>query len=329
MATRASFPPGDAREDWAILRALSDVLKNRLPYDSLAALRQALFKAHPHLMRIGQIAPGDAGRYAKARRRSAAAPTRRRSARASRISISPIRSRAASAVMAECSAHRARARDHDGGGVGHDDGRVLVRLYLAAGDHGGGERAAPRHPADRRRLCAVGRPQDLGGGADPARPERGRALGPVSILRRSAQIRAQGAGHSGRRQQGRVPARAARHLRAGARRLGGDPGQCRLGDLQHQCRHPLYLRHLLARRVRRDHGRLGVELEISVPRRAALGGADGVLRSLDRLRHHHRAALRRLAQSHRHRRGAADHGCTCSACRGCRAGTGCRCSRCW
>jgi len=60
MATRASFPPGDAREDWAILRALSDVLGKRLPYDSLAALRQALFKAHPHLQRIGQIAPGDA-----------------------------------------------------------------------------------------------------------------------------------------------------------------------------------------------------------------------------------------------------------------------------
>ncbi|MGA2894539.1 MAG: NADH-quinone oxidoreductase subunit NuoG [Xanthobacteraceae bacterium] len=61
MATRASFPPGDAREDWAILRALSDVLGHRLPYDSLAALRQALFKAHPHFLRIGQIAPGDAG----------------------------------------------------------------------------------------------------------------------------------------------------------------------------------------------------------------------------------------------------------------------------
>jgi NADH-quinone oxidoreductase subunit G len=60
MATRAAFPPGDAREDWAILRALSDVLKNKLPYDSLAALRQAMFKAHPHLMRIGQVAPGDA-----------------------------------------------------------------------------------------------------------------------------------------------------------------------------------------------------------------------------------------------------------------------------
>jgi NADH-quinone oxidoreductase subunit G len=60
MATRASFPPGDAREDWAILRALSDVLKNKLPYDSLAALRQALYRAQPHMLRIGQIAPADA-----------------------------------------------------------------------------------------------------------------------------------------------------------------------------------------------------------------------------------------------------------------------------
>jgi NADH-quinone oxidoreductase subunit G len=59
MATRASFPPGDAREDWAILRALSDVLGKRLPYDSLAALRQSLFKTYPHFQRIGQIASGD------------------------------------------------------------------------------------------------------------------------------------------------------------------------------------------------------------------------------------------------------------------------------
>jgi NADH-quinone oxidoreductase subunit G len=65
MAARASFPPGDAREDWAILRALSDVLKNRLPYDSLSALRQALFTAHPHMMRLGQVAPADAGAIQK------------------------------------------------------------------------------------------------------------------------------------------------------------------------------------------------------------------------------------------------------------------------
>jgi NADH-quinone oxidoreductase subunit G len=60
MANRASFPPGEAREDWAILRALSDVLGKKLPFDSLTALRQAIFKAVPHLMRIDQIAAADA-----------------------------------------------------------------------------------------------------------------------------------------------------------------------------------------------------------------------------------------------------------------------------
>jgi NADH-quinone oxidoreductase subunit G len=59
MAGRASFPPGDAREDWAILRALSDILGRKLPYDSLTQLRQALFKAHPHLARIDHIAAGE------------------------------------------------------------------------------------------------------------------------------------------------------------------------------------------------------------------------------------------------------------------------------
>jgi NADH-quinone oxidoreductase subunit G len=59
MAARASFPPGDAREDWAIMRALSDHLGARLPYDSLSQLRQAIFAAHPHLQRVGTITPGD------------------------------------------------------------------------------------------------------------------------------------------------------------------------------------------------------------------------------------------------------------------------------
>jgi NADH-quinone oxidoreductase subunit G len=60
MANRAAFPPGDAREDWAIIRALSDVLGKKLPYDSLSALRQAMFKAAPHLMRIDRIETADA-----------------------------------------------------------------------------------------------------------------------------------------------------------------------------------------------------------------------------------------------------------------------------
>jgi len=46
---RSVFPPGDAREDWAIFRALSDVLGKRLPFDSLDALRAEMAKAVPAL----------------------------------------------------------------------------------------------------------------------------------------------------------------------------------------------------------------------------------------------------------------------------------------
>ena len=59
MANRAGFPPGEAREDWAIIRALSEVLGKKLPYDLLASLRQAVFKTAPHLMRIDQIEAGN------------------------------------------------------------------------------------------------------------------------------------------------------------------------------------------------------------------------------------------------------------------------------
>ncbi len=47
LARRAGFPPGDAREDWAILRALSAALGKSLPYDSLDQVRQHLVKANP------------------------------------------------------------------------------------------------------------------------------------------------------------------------------------------------------------------------------------------------------------------------------------------
>src|SRR5262249_60065591 len=60
IAGRASFPPGEAREDWAIIRALSEALGKKLPWDSQTALRQAIFKATPHLMRLDQIEAGNA-----------------------------------------------------------------------------------------------------------------------------------------------------------------------------------------------------------------------------------------------------------------------------
>ncbi|MCC6983280.1 MAG: NADH-quinone oxidoreductase subunit G [Bauldia sp.] len=52
LAKRAAFPPGEAREDWAVLRALSDVIGHRLPFDSFEALRAAMHKAVPHLAQV-------------------------------------------------------------------------------------------------------------------------------------------------------------------------------------------------------------------------------------------------------------------------------------
>jgi len=56
-AERAVFPPGEAKEDWAILRALSDVLGKALPYETLTDLRAALVAEHPHYGRIGTLEP--------------------------------------------------------------------------------------------------------------------------------------------------------------------------------------------------------------------------------------------------------------------------------
>ena len=53
---RAVFPPGDAREDWAIFRALSDALGHRLPFDTLDQLRAAMEREVPALGRIGERA---------------------------------------------------------------------------------------------------------------------------------------------------------------------------------------------------------------------------------------------------------------------------------
>ncbi|WP_108837597.1 NADH-quinone oxidoreductase subunit NuoG [Tateyamaria sp. Alg231-49] len=56
LAARASFAPGEAKENWAILRALSGEMGATLPYDSITALRSAIVKAHPHLGDIDVVA---------------------------------------------------------------------------------------------------------------------------------------------------------------------------------------------------------------------------------------------------------------------------------
>ncbi len=103
QTNRAGFAPGDAREDWAILRALSDVLGKKLPFDSLSQLRMRLYGEHPHLARVDAIEAGAAdtvSRLAKVGGRLGKAAF-----------VSPVRDfyltnpiARASAVMAECSA---------------------------------------------------------------------------------------------------------------------------------------------------------------------------------------------------------------------------------
>ena len=65
MGDRATFPPGDAREDWAILRALSAMLGKTLPFDSLAGLRKALYEAHPHFAALDGLPANDASEIGK------------------------------------------------------------------------------------------------------------------------------------------------------------------------------------------------------------------------------------------------------------------------
>jgi NADH-quinone oxidoreductase subunit G len=59
LAMRAGFAPGEAKENWAVLRALSAELGKVLPWDSLAGLRAALVKAHPHLGQIDTVAANE------------------------------------------------------------------------------------------------------------------------------------------------------------------------------------------------------------------------------------------------------------------------------
>ena len=102
MTGRAAFAPGDAKEDWAILRALSDVLGHKLPFDSLGQLRTKLYSEFPHLARIDEIEAGDPNDVARI---AGTGGRTGKSAFASPVKdfylTNPIAR--ASAVMAECS----------------------------------------------------------------------------------------------------------------------------------------------------------------------------------------------------------------------------------
>ncbi|RIK88379.1 MAG: NADH-quinone oxidoreductase subunit G [Hyphomicrobiales bacterium] len=104
QTSRAGFAPGEAREDWAILRALSDVLGKRLPFDSLGQLRAKLYEEFPHFAGIDGIVPGNAADVAALA--GAGAGALAKAAFSSTVVdfylTNPIAR--ASAVMAECSA---------------------------------------------------------------------------------------------------------------------------------------------------------------------------------------------------------------------------------
>ncbi|MEQ9638659.1 MAG: NADH-quinone oxidoreductase subunit NuoG [Alphaproteobacteria bacterium] len=57
LGRRAAFPPGEARDDWSIIRAASERLGHTLPYDNLQQLRQKLVEAVPAFGQLDTIEP--------------------------------------------------------------------------------------------------------------------------------------------------------------------------------------------------------------------------------------------------------------------------------
>jgi NADH-quinone oxidoreductase subunit G len=114
--TRAAFAPGDAKEDWTIVRALSERVGHTLPYDSLSALRAAIYRVVPHLARIGGATPAEGAAVAKlAERQLAAGDAPFATLVRDPYLTNPIAR--ASAVMAELSAAR-KAQSESRGATG-------------------------------------------------------------------------------------------------------------------------------------------------------------------------------------------------------------------
>jgi NADH-quinone oxidoreductase subunit G len=65
QAKQAIFPPGEAREDWKIIRALSEAIGKTLPYDTLAQLRARMVQAHPAFAAVDKVTPALWGVFGK------------------------------------------------------------------------------------------------------------------------------------------------------------------------------------------------------------------------------------------------------------------------
>ena len=66
LGQRASYPPGEAREDWAILRALSERVGKPLPYDTLDQVRSRLVAVNKVFAALDHQAPGAWGEFGAA-----------------------------------------------------------------------------------------------------------------------------------------------------------------------------------------------------------------------------------------------------------------------
>ena len=217
--SKAVFPPGDAREDWTILRALADALGMPLPFDSFDQLRAAMIAEVPALGVEGladlRLAP----------------PEARRPRRAAPIAY-PIKDfyltnadrprQPDDAALLGRAAPRRRLRGGRGMTATFQDwGLTYDWAWFLATDR--------RHPADRAAADAGGgddhlcRPQDLGGDGAAPRAQRGRAVRAAAELRRRAEGVPPGNHHPVGAEQGPVPDRADHHLHRRADRLGGDP----------------------------------------------------------------------------------------------------------
>ncbi|WP_085904723.1 NADH-quinone oxidoreductase subunit NuoG [Kiloniella majae] len=70
----ATFPPGEAREDWTILRALSEQIGEALPYDNLGQLRQRMIDVNPVFAAIDQVSTSGLGDVAKSKKKLSSDP---------------------------------------------------------------------------------------------------------------------------------------------------------------------------------------------------------------------------------------------------------------
>ena len=55
QTVKAAYPPGEAKEDWTIIRALSALVGKTLPYDTLGELRAAMYRSAPQLASLDTI----------------------------------------------------------------------------------------------------------------------------------------------------------------------------------------------------------------------------------------------------------------------------------